>query len=148
MLMHASLFLYRHLSMLLLETVTLVIDTPFTCKQNFLIKGTVNLAFLMFTWPIAQPCFHHNSNSLEMVMTCQDSNVDRHEVGHPNVGQTHIGVWVGFHIATKVSTYHDSTAVVPCAKFHNDFTLSWTIHAKGKLHFLLIWIILEIWLVN
>ena len=27
---------------------------------------------------------------------------------------------IGYHIATKLYTCHDSTAVVPCAKFHSD----------------------------
>ena len=33
---------------------------------------------------------------------------------------------VGYHNATKFCTWHDSTAVVPCAKFYGDhFTITW-----------------------
>ena len=33
---------------------------------------------------------------------------------------------VRYHIATKFCTYHNSTSVMPCAKFHSDhFTITW-----------------------
>ena len=46
-----------------------------------------------------------------------------------------------YHIATKFCTCHDSTAVVPCAKFHSDhFMTSWM---RAVWNFHRIWITME-----
>ena len=47
----------------------------------------------------------------------------------------------GGHIATKLGTCHDSTAVVPCAKFCSDHFISFWMRAKWNFHH--IWIVME-----
>ena len=48
---------------------------------------------------------------------------------------------VGHNIATKFCTCHDSTAVVPCAKYHSDhFTTTWM---RADWNFNRIWITME-----
>ena len=60
--------------------------------------------------PFHKRFHHHNSNSMETQFMFDST--------------------VGYHIATKFCTWHDSYVVMPCAKFHSD-------------HFIIIWMRVE-----
>ena len=65
--------------------------------------------------------FHHNSNSMEISFSSNSVTGD--------------------YIDTTFGTCHDSSAVVPCAKFCSDTFIS--IWMRGKWNFHHIWIVME-----
>ena len=64
--------------------------------------------------------FHQNSNSMENLFECNSI--------------------VGYHIASKFCTCHDSIAVMPCATFHSDHFITTWMRAKWNFH--RIWIMM------
>ena len=75
---------------------------------------------------ISQTIFHRNSNPMANWFQCN--------------------FIVGHHITTKFCTCHDSTAVMPYAKFHSDqFPTTWM---RAEWHFHRICITMEKWLLN
>ena len=71
--------------------------------------------------PISRTIFHRNSNSMGNWFYCN--------------------FIAGYDIATKFFTCHDSTAVVPCTKFHSDhFIITWM---RPENNFHRIWIPME-----
>ena len=75
----------------------------------------------MIQVPISWTIFHHNENSMKNFFQCNSI--------------------AGYHIATKFCTCCDSTAVMACAKFHNDHLT--TIWMRAEWNFHQIWIPME-----
>ena len=46
----------------------------------------------------------------------------------------HLALITGDHIATKIGTWHDSPAVVPCAEYCSDYCISIWMRAKWNFH--------------